>query len=171
MKEKPSSNKLIIFGIILIVILGLIAYNVKKSKEVDYANMTQEEFVAATQEKINTIAKKDLSGLGERDRMEYYVSTFMTAIENGNYENAYGMLYDDFKTNYFSTLESFQTYAQTKFPKMVSLNHTNIERIGDIYVLWVELSSSLSSKDSAIEMKFVVKENDLNDFVLSFSVI
>ena len=171
MKKKSGSNKFIIFGIILIVILGLIAYNVKKSNEVDYENMTEEEFVAATQEKISAIAKRDLSGLGERDRMEYYDSTFMSAIENGDYENAYGMLYDEFKTNYFPTLESFQTYAQTKFPKMVSLNHTNIERSGDIYVLWVELSSSLSSKDSAIEMNFVVKENDLNDFVLSFSVI
>lgn len=171
MKEKTGSNKFIIFGIILIVILGLIAYNVRKSKEVDYANMTEAEFVAATQEKIRTIEKRDLSGLGERDRMEYYVSTFMTEIENENYENAYGMLYEEFKTNYFPTLESFQTYAKTKFPQMVSLNHTNIERSGDIYVLWVELSSSLSSKDSAIEMNFVVKENDLNDFVLSFSVI
>ena len=59
----------------------------------------------------------------------------------------------------------------TKFPKMISLEHTNIERNGDVYVLWVTLNDPLASKDSGVEMNFVIQENALNDFVISFTVI
>ncbi len=54
---------------------------------------------------------------------------------------------------------------------MISLEHTNIERNGDVYVLWVTLNDPLASKDSGVEMNFVIQENALNDFVISFTVI
>ena len=54
---------------------------------------------------------------------------------------------------------------------MFSLEHTNFERNGDVYILWVTMSNPLGGKDSGVEMNFVVQENDLNDFVMSFSVI
>lgn len=172
--KKKKDNKLIIFGVIIVVILAIIAYNTSvsnKSKGIDYDEMTDEEVAIAVQEKIDNIEKIDLSELGERDRMEYYVSSFVEAIENEEYEDAYEMLYDDFKSNYFPTLASFEEYAKSKFPSMISLEHTNIERNGDVYVLWVTMYSSLGSKDSGIEINFVVQENDLNDFVMSFTVI
>lgn len=169
-----KNNKLIIFGVIIVVILAIIAYNTiasNKSKGIDYDEMTEEEVAIAVQEKVDNIKKKDLSGLGERDRMEYYVSSFVEAVENEEYEEAYDMLYDDFKSNYFPTLASFEEYAKSKFPSMVSLEHTNIERNGDVYVLWVTMYNPLGSKDAGIEMNFVVQENDLNDFQMSFTVI
>jgi hypothetical protein len=169
--KKKKDNKLIIFGIIIVVILALIAYNTrKKTTKIDYDNMTDEEITAAVQEKIDTIEKNDLSTKGERDRMEYYVASFITDIENKEYEDAYDMLYEDFKTNYFPTLASFEEYVKSKFPKNITLTHNNFERNGDVYVMWVTVGDLLGSKDSGVEMNFVVQEYDLNDFALSFSV-
>ncbi len=170
MKIKKN-NKYIYLGIGIVIILAIISFAIqKKEKVIDYNTMTDEEVQIAIQEKIDNINKKNLSELGERDRMEYYVSTFIDAIENKQYEKAYDMLYIDFKNNYFPTLSSFEEYASTKFPKISSLEHTNIERNGDIYVLWVTLSDPLAGKNAQVEMNFVVQENDLNDFVMSFSV-
>lgn len=171
MKVKSSGNKLIYLGAVIIVILLVIVIRLGLSKKkVDMASLSDEERAIFVTEKINNIEKKDLSELGERDRMEYYVSSFIKAIENENYRDAYDMLYDGFKDNYFPTYESFEEYAQKNFPKFTSVEHQNIERNGDIYVLWVRFSDSLGSKDSYIERKFVIQEKDLNDFKLSFSL-
>ena len=170
MKIKKKNNKLLIFGIVVVIILAIIAFATRE-KKVDYSKLNDEELAIAIQDKIDNINKIDLSQMGERDRMEYYVSTFIDAVENGNYEEAYEMLYSDFRENYFPTLSSFEEYIKTKFPKMMSLDHSNIERNGDVYVLWVTLYDPLASKDAGKEINFVIQENDLNDFVMSFSII
>lgn len=171
MTVKNSKKLIMIIGIAIILIFGIFFIkNLKKEKSQDYSNMTDEEIDIAIQEKVDKMKLKDLSGLGERDRMEYYVSSFIKAIEAKKYEEAYEMLYDDFKNNYFQKLSDFEEYAKTKFPSMPSLEYTNIERNGDIYVLWVTLSDPLLGRETEKEMNFVVKENDLNDFDLSFTV-
>ena len=169
MKVKEN-NKFIIFGAIVVIVLLIIAIRLMwNNRPVDLSKLSEEEITEYYEGKIENIEKKDLSEKGERDRMERYVASFVKAIEKQEYEKAYEMLYDDYKVNFFPTLESFTEYAKTKFPKFASLEHTNIERLGDIYVLWVNLYDSLGSKNAYKEIKFVVEERDLNDFKLSFS--
>lgn len=171
MKMKKD-NKIIIIGAIAAVTLGVIAIStIPKKKDYDYENMSKEEIQVAVDEKLNEIEKKDLSAMGERDRIEYYLSSFIDAIENKKYEEAYEMLYEDFKTNYFPTLASFEEYAPKTFPKICVIEYTNIERNGNVYIVWATMSSALAGKDTGVEMKFVIQENGLNDFDLSFSVI
>lgn len=171
MKTKQD-NKFIILGLIIVVTLAIVAFATRKTEKViNYDELTEEEIDLVVEESVNDMEKNKLLSMSERDRMEFYVSKFIKAVENEDYESAYEMLYSEFKENYFPTLASFEDYAKTKFPKMCSLEHTNIERNGDVYVLWVNFTSSLGSKDSGIELNFVVKENALNDFVMSFSVI
>ena len=167
-----KSKMPIIIGCIIVALLVLlvILQVIKNNKKADYSNMTDEEIDAEIEEKINNINMSKLADMNERERMEYYVSEFISAIESENYESAYEMLYDDFKENYFPTISSFELYAQEKFPSMISMDYTNIERNGDIYVLWVTLANPLAGKSSGVEMNFVIQENDLNDFALSFSV-
>lgn len=172
MKIKKD-NKLLFIVLAIILVLIIIAYSIseKSNNTSSYKGMTEEEVEIAVKESVNEMKKNDLGGKGERDRIEYYISSFITAIENKDYESAYEMLYEDFKKNYFPTFTSFEEYASTKFPREISLKYTNIERNGRIYVMWVELSNPLGSKDSKIEMNFIVQENDLNDFDLSFTVV
>lgn len=170
--KKKQDNKLIVFGLVIVVTLAIFAIGtIPKEEVINYDELSEDEIGTVIGENIEQIEKNELSTLGERDRMEFYVSKFIEAVENKSYEEAYNMLYDDFKKNYFPTLASFEEYAKTKFPSMFSIEHTNFERNGEIYVLFVTLSNPLGSKGSGIEMNFVVKENALNDFVMSFSVI
>ena len=171
MKTKQD-NKFIILGVVIVVVLGIYAIGTIPKKEViNYEELSEDEIDTVVEESIDEMEKNELAGMGERDRMEFYVSKFISAVENKSYEEAYEMLYEDFRANYLTTLLKFDKYAKKKFPSMFSLEHTNFERNGDIYVLWVTMTNPLGSKDSGIEMNFIVKENALNDFVMSFSVI
>ena len=171
MKLKKD-NKIIIIGVVIVVILLIIAIvTSRKSDKIDYDSLTQEEIMVAVDQKIENMNKTKLSNMTERDRVEYYISSFIKLIESENYEKAYDMLYEDFKETYFPTLSTFEEYSKSKFPKVILLEHTNFERNGDIYIMWTNLSNALGSKDEKIEINFVVKENDLDDFVLSFTVI
>lgn len=170
--RKKEDNRLIVAGLVIVILLALIAFCTKEKKEViDYDEMTNEEIQLVIENRISNLEVIELSEKNERERMEYYVSKFTEAIETKEYETAYEMLYDEFKENYFPTLESFETYIKEKFPKFISLDHTNCERNGEIYVLWTTMSDVLITSYNAVEMNFVIKENALNDFVLSFSVI
>ena len=174
MPNHRKSNRKILIGfaivVVIIIIISLVLNN-KKQKEVDISNMTDEEISSIVQEKVDKMEIDELASLNERDRMERYVGNFIKKLEKKDYENAYEMLYDNFKQNYFPTLKSFEEYAKTKFPTTISVEYTNLERNGEVYVLWVVVSNPLASKDSGKEMNFVIQENDLNDYVMSFSVI
>lgn len=169
--RKKKSNMSTIIAVASVVVVIAIIISISRPKTVDYKDMTEEELQIAVQNKIDNMKVNELASKGERERMEHYVKSFISAVEEKKYEDAYNMLYDDFKKNYFPTLSDFEKYAKSTFPSLCNIEYTNIERNGDVYVLWITLSDSLASKDSAIEMNFVVQENGLNDFVISFTVI
>ena len=162
---------IVISTIIIITSLKNIGFKKEISDEqldVNVESKIEEENKATEQGVI--ISK--LSEMTERDRIEYYFSKFIENIENKNYENAYEMLYDEYKKNYFPNLVDFEEYAKKTFPKMMSIDHTNFERSGNTYILFINMNDSLSgNKNSSKEMKFVIREDGLNEFVMSFSVI
>lgn len=171
MKQKKD-NKFIIFGLVVVVVLGITAIaTIPRKKIINYDELTQEEFEAVVKENVDSIEINRLKDMGERDRIEYYASKFVSSIGNKSYEYAYSLLYDEYKERYFPTLEKFEEYAKTRLPSRLSLEYTNIERNGDVYVLWVTLKNPIGTDKSEVEMNFIIKENDLNDFVMSFSVI
>ena len=55
----------------------------------------------------------DLRNMTEKERIKTYVSKYISYIENLDYEKAYSLLNEDFKQNYFKTIEEFETYAKT----------------------------------------------------------
>lgn len=186
MKKKQKSKaadmlKLLIIFLIAIVLalVGIIASlkNIKspEDEKISQAQVESEkknqEIKKAKQTEENVIINK-LSDKGERDRMEYYFSKFLKAVESKDYEHAYNMLYEDFRKNFFPTISSFEEYAQKTFPKVASVEYTNFERSGENYILWITISDSLSvTSNVGKEMKIIIRENELNDFVMSFSVI
>lgn len=170
--RKKEDNRWITVGIIVIILLALIAFSTREKEEViDYDEMTNEEIKLVIDNRVSNLKVIELSEKNETERMQYYVGEFAGAIEEKKYEDAYDMLYEEFRKNYFPTLESFETHVKTKFPAYMTLKHTNCERNGDVYVLWTTITDILAvDNTSSIEMNFVVKEYELNDFVLSFSV-
>ncbi|MCR5185708.1 MAG: hypothetical protein K6D97_01135 [Clostridia bacterium] len=168
-KDNKTILMLGILATLFIIAIALIISGNRK-EEVNYSELSEEELDAVINEEIEDMEVKELANMEERERMEWYVSKFVKRIENGEYADAYDVLNEEFKTRYFKTLDDFEEYSKKNFPKMMSLEHTNIERIGNQYVLWVNLSNSLRGKASATEMKFVIREHELNKYELSFSV-
>ena len=176
-RNNTNFQYLIIFCIIIVITL-IISVTFLENMKMEDKKISEEQVKVEIQKQKETNMKNSessviinkLSEMGERDRMEYYFSQFIKAIEAKNYEQAYEMLYDDFKNNYFPSFENFESYAKKTFPKMMSVEHTNFERSGDVYVLFVEISDLLSP-DGSKKMTFVVKEEELNGYIMSFSVI
>ncbi len=179
-KEFDKIDIILIIIILVLTIVSLIAYSLEtKNDNVQEINGTvtapqsenennnQNVQVARTDEEI----VKKLSTQGERDRMEYYCGEYMKHIENQEYEKAYNMLYSEFKEKYFPTLEEFEEYAKKTYPSEFALDYDDITRQGDIYVLRLRIFDVLGSKNDEKVQRVVVKENNYNDYVISFQVI
>ena len=171
-KSKIRKDRLLIvlIGIILIltviIVVSIALFAGTDSEESEQASLYSEEIEEATEEAV----LEKLYDMTEQDRITYYCAEFFKLADNGEYEEAYEILYDEYKENYFPTLASFKVYMQDYFPEDFSLDYTNIERLGDIYVLWVDVSDTLNgSYGHNFSFNVVIRENDFDDFDLSFS--
>lgn len=122
------------------------------------------------EEANNKATLESLYNMAEQDRITYYCAEFFKMVDTKDYDGAYELLYDEYKDNYFPTSSSFSEYMKEYFPDDFSLNYSNMERLGEIYVLWVDVKDTLNgSKGHNFSMYVVIRENDFNDFDLSFS--
>lgn len=156
--------------IAIVVIVVLIATIIVVKKKSNNSQMQSEEIAkieAKNREETNEKIKAELSKKKEAERMQYYCGQFFSLISNGNYENAYKLLYSEYKENYFPNFANFERYFKEYFPESFALSYSNIERLGEIYVLNVSVKDLLY--ENSFDMYVVLKENDLNDFVISFS--
>lgn len=170
MKKNQSNKKIIVIFVslvVLLIILNMILSLIKPKQE-----EIPENIIDVTHQKVAAIEENKLSKLNETERMKFYTTDFFDLIENKKYEEAYEKLNVNFKNNFFKTYEDFENYAKTKLPSTIAIEYTNCERIGDLYVLWLSIVDPIkSSKDEKVEINVVIKENDLNDIEMSFSVI
>ena len=116
----------------------------------------------------NTITSK-VADMAERSRMQTYFGTFISYIEENDYESAYNLLNENFKKNYFSTLEQFETYIQ-KYPKDIAVDYKEIERQGELFVLTVEIKDVFNKEVQTITQRVVIRELGVNQFTISFQV-
>lgn len=177
MDNSLNYKKIILILFILVLIFISLILVVKKMMIGNQENIsnntnntTGNEVNIAQNKEQETLEK--LKSMTERERMEYYFSEFMDHIESENYQEAYNLLYPEFKDTYFKTLDDFEKYVKKTYPDFVSFSYNDISRQGYIYVLTITVINPDSSKDEAKKsQRIVIKENDFNDFVLSFQVI
>lgn len=171
MNANMKSIKIIIILIIMLMLgaLGIIIYiNVNTPNQ---SNQDSNNLIENTNSEENIVIAREeiISTKTETTRMKNYLGQFFTAIESKNYQEAYSMLFDSFKENYFKTLEEFEEYFKNNYPQNIVLNYKNVDRQGDIYILTVEIVNGLEITNK-FEQRFVIQENDLNDFNISFQV-
>lgn len=175
---------ILIITIIILIIINLTIYLKKvlipKQENKLSTNQSSTVVSESTQKQNNQTVEvpktneeiiKKLSTLGERDRMEYYCGVYFKHIEKKEYDEAYKLLYSEFKEKYFPTIEEYEEYIQKTYPKNWALEYDDITRQGSIYVLRLKILDILGSKDDEKIQRLVVKENNYNDFVISFQVI
>ena len=106
----------------------------------------------------------------EKKRIKIYVSKYLTYIENGHYEKAYKLLYEDFKENYFKTQEEFETYVKNLYPETIIIEYNEMQRQGKYFILYLNIVDPFGEKKTFTQ-KFIIYELDYNDFMMSFEVI
>jgi hypothetical protein len=177
-QKKIDTSFLMVFVVLFVLIIIFIAIlnMINGGKEVVYqGNLSTNIEVDSGKDANIVINQQDseterISSMTERARIEYYATKFLNYVEAENYSEAYNLLNDTYKQNYFPTLSSFEKYAKSNFSKMMNIDYTNFERSGEVYVIWMTITDAINGgPDSGKEINFVVKENSYNDFELSFS--
>lgn len=172
MANHKKKNKYIIGLVVIVIFMIIIIYNSTltnvNNEEINEMPETEQQIQDKEDENIKAMLMK----LNERDRMDYYFGKFVDFIEMEDYESAYNLLYDEFKQNYFPTLKSFEEYIPTLFTEFCDIEFENIERNGNVYVLWINIADAINGKPGEKkQINVVIRENDYNDFEMSFSVI
>lgn len=185
-QELKQRNKIIVLGILTIIVVVWTIINMSnifqliknvekledKQENSHTGNVVQNNVVTAEQiaENTNQLEIEELKDRDERTRIQQYCGKFIRYIESKEYDKAYDLLYPDFKNNYFKTLEEFQKYAEEKFPStLIAVDYNNIERQGKYYILFTTIKTPLDTNYS-MDQKFILIENDFNDFQISFDV-
>ncbi|MBR3132988.1 MAG: hypothetical protein IKG42_02775 [Clostridia bacterium] len=186
--NKKQKDRIINLILLCISFILIILYLILVLKISDKDNRNSKTEKQETNETVKTVESntedeeivvdKDVESMNEKERMIYYINEFIDKIEEKNYENAYKLLYSEFKDNYFETEEKFKNYAETYFnTDTLVMNFQNIERLGNpvkgnIYVVWMKKGNlfDVKSEEEKEDTKFVILEKDYDDFELSFSV-
>ena len=168
MSEQAKKRKLLKIILILLVLLLIIVVIIIRSIINNKQPKTEEEILSEYEKQTNEKIVADLSGKSENERMKYYCSEFFKCISLRRYEEAYDMLYSEYKENYFPTLASFEKYMSEYFSEDVSITYTNIERLGNMYVLWIDVKE-IYNNGYSFSMNVVIREDAYNDIKMSFS--
>lgn len=188
MKEKKIL-KIILLVIVLLDVALLISKRIYPKiqnyfLEKEYAEELLQEKSKYTDEAVEEVEDNDaeyvydeytfLETSDEVTRMKTYIGDYFNYIKQEEYEKAYNLLYSGFKDNYFNSLEEFEEYVKTTYPSSFYLKYGEVKRYGYYYYVSVTIfDMDEITKEEKSYMKgtiFVLKENDLLDFVLSFGL-
>ena len=160
-----KNKKLILIITIILIIIAIILYMAIAS--IKKQNTVSSEPHIKTEEEWASEELENLKQMSEKERIQTYVAKYLSYLEEGNYEEAYNLLYGEFKDNYFNTIDDFTKYVKQKYPDLITVNYTNLQLLGTYYVVTVEFSDLINNEKNFTQL-FVVKENNYNDFVISF---
>lgn len=187
-----KTNLLLTIALLVLVVLNLSIYmnkiltptaqneEIKKQYEANYAEVKKEQDEEEqrvknnemTTEEVEQAKLTDLKSMGEAERMYTYFADYITLVEGERYEEAYNLLYDDFKKQYFPTLNEFIFYIKSTYPKFIAVRYETIERQGDYYIIKVLIKDSIATEDViSLEQRFVLHEKNFNDYEISFQII
>lgn len=169
-KGLTISIVILIIVLILYFVLNLTSKDANQNVITTGSNNTEKEIIIKSDEQINKDEIASLKTMTEKERIRTYLSKYLMYIEGGHYEKAYSLLYPDFKENYFQELEEYTKYVKDLYPKTMVLQYGNTERQGKYFIIYVDVVDPLSEKQY-VSQRFIVYENDYNDFVISFEVI
>jgi len=172
MKQNNKKDNKIVAGIVVlaigiaVMILLNIVISLQENGSKNNNTINENKIEQSTDTEI-----QKLQSMEEYDRIKYYFNKYISYIENDEYEKAYNLLYQDFKNTYFKTLESYIKYIKQKYPTIITVEYTDVARLGKYYVLdikFVDLINITDTQTPSFTQKVILYENNWNDFVISF---
>lgn len=177
--EKNLKKIIVLISILILIAIniGIFVYyfnklnKIEQNKQGDNSNFNNSETVIADQNKlIENVVENKISNMDEGNRIKSYYGKFIDLIQSKEYETAYSYLNDEFKANYFETLEQFSKYMENKYPKnRIVVKYNTVERKGEIFVLGVSISDGKDKSFQSFSENIVIREISMNNFSISFS--
>lgn len=172
--DKKITNLIFIIIILFLVAINIYIYIVNNKTTIveSINNKTVNDYYndMASNEEVAQSITNNLNTMSERNRMQTYIGTYLTLIENQKYDEAYAKLNTTFKSTYFPTIEKYEEYIKSKYPKEIGVTYENIERQGEYYIVTIKLYDTSDSKYSTMEQRIVIKETGNNIYEISFQV-
>lgn len=100
-------------------------------------------------------------------KMKININRFLQSIKSFDYEYAYNKLNDDFKMQYFKTINEFEEYARTIFVYGQSIELEDYTEEEENIYTYVVL---LKSVESTLETTFTVELLEGTDYKISFNI-
>ena len=150
---------------ILLLINKILIPNIKQ-KDL----LTKEEIVILSEEEQKIQETDYIKTLSEGKRITRYVANYIKYIEVKQYQKAYDLLNQDFKENYFDTIEKYKEYVTEHYAENIGIYYSDISRQGNYYILSATVID-IKREKAQIEQRFIVYEQDFNDYELSFEVV
>lgn len=125
--------------------------------------------------------KKQYEDGNEQIKVQMNVNKFILMINNQDFQKAYDLLDENFKSNYFPTLDDFKRYVSIKAYKYNNVDVTSFDVNGNIYVCGVDISDATGGRledptkgdggsGYIFEWTFYVQLGEDEEFNISFNV-
>ncbi len=172
--DKKIKIILIIILLLIILAIGLtFVINVKKPSSGTIPNTnTNAQNIAKNEnynDNIESARNEKVGNLPEASRIKTYIGQYFTKIQSQEYNDAYNMLFEKFKNNYFKTEQEYEKYAKNKYPQNIVIKYGSMDREGELYIITVNIIDGLNTSNS-FQQQIVVQETDLYNYYISFQV-
>lgn len=114
--------------------------------------------------------KNQYASLTNSEKIASNIDKIMKLINTKSYNTVYKYLNEEFKNNYFPTIESFTDYMNKNFFENNIVGNIKMKNEGDIYILTVPYKESLSTAAEEKTKTFMIRLKEGTDFELSFEV-
>lgn len=151
---------IIIIAIIVIAVIFTISFALKANNA---RRIARENSIKNVQTPI--IDTNEKLPEGHNDKINELISNYFNYCNNKEYENAYVLLNEEFKSIYFKNIKNFKTYIDAVFATKRMYSIQNYSNLNNIYVYNVRIMDDILATGTTenyqyLEDKFVIKEEN-----------
>ena len=101
-------------------------------------------------------------------RVAMNIDKFMGILNAKDYNKAYNLLDETFRSKNFNNVESFKKYVKENFFEYNNIQYKSMKTEGYIYIYSVQLTNKMKQTENK-NMTIIMQLKEGTDFVMSFS--
>lgn len=102
-------------------------------------------------------------------KVGYNINKIAQAMNMNDYQYIYNKLDQNFKNNYFKTLQEFESYMKNTFPSLYSVDFEDSSNEGDI-LIQDTIFKDMENEQNTVQKQIIMKLGEGTDFIMSFNV-
>ena len=143
-----------------------IKYVIKEKAPLDYT-IKLDTYTIPSAEDI-----EEYNTMTNAEKVNKNIDIFFQMLNSKDYSAAYSHLSDGFKSNYFKTEASFETYMRQNLYDSCEIYQTNFsDKISGVFTKYVEIKDKSKKNSNMIRMNIIMQLQEGTDYVLSFEIL